>query len=55
MADELVQERPDEAADDRADDVHGDELIEVRLGADQAAEQLRADLAGRVQFSGVPP
>src|SRR5712675_1081121 len=51
MADKLVEERPNEATDDRADDVDRDQLIEVPLGADQAAEQLRADLAGRVERS----
>src|SRR6185369_1534089 len=48
MTDELVQEGADETAADRAGDVDP-ELIEVGRRADDAAEDLRTDLAGRVQ------
>ena len=48
MPDELVEEGAAEATDDRAGDVDP-ELLEWRLRADQGPEEIRADLAGRIE------
>src|SRR5687768_6513096 len=49
VADELVREGADGATDDRSRDVDREQGAEVRLGADEQLEELRADLAGRVE------
>ena len=49
VADELVEECADKPTGDRADDVDGNELVEVGRSADQATEQLGTDLARRVE------
>ena len=50
VADELVEERADQATDDRADDVDGEQLVDGVVVAPIAwPSRLGADLAGRVQ------